>query len=311
MFVLPTTEKIIIKTIINGTETTHEISKKTYDVFLEKKQNDTLEQCMLDYIMSKNKIELPEEKTFDKTSVSRQSGRKAILKLVEDNGHNNYECRTYAKLGSSKYYANPNKSCLAQDWLIVLNDIQNSVLNVFLIPKNTFTYDMFAHRQDDPEKLDVHFDKSFIDTTGKSSRVDLSLYRVDTIKYDDLNLEFQDTTTTGERRTRTTTQINSIDNLLEKWITKKTSPYNVMKAFFILLSKYGAKNITFKDLKAYTFVTLRETNFQPIFSQMKNGNNNVSKYKIFNIVHRGYFDMVELNPEFQAEIMKYKDEFLK
>ena len=85
-----------------------------------------------------------------------------------------------------------------------------------ILKKNTFTYDMFAHRQDDPEKLDVHFDKSFIDTTGKSSRVDLSLYRVDTIKYDDLNLEFQDTTTTGERRTRTTTQINSIDNLLEK-----------------------------------------------------------------------------------------------
>ncbi len=103
---------------------------------------------------------------------------------------------------------------------------------------------------------------------------------------------------------------DSLEGLLQKWLRKKTAPYNVMKTYFVLSS--GGKTVTKDRMQRYAFNELHENNFQPIFSQMKNGGNNVSAYRIFEQrYNHSWGEIVVLTDDVKEIIEKYRQEFLK
>lgn len=100
--------------------------------------------------------------------------------------------------------------------------------------------------------------------------------------------------------------------LIEKWLRKKTAPYNVIKSYFAIAEKYGVNGVTQERMQRYAFNELHENNFQPNFSSMKNGNNSVSAYRIFELsYHPSWGNRVALTNDTKDILLKYKDEFLK
>lgn len=103
---------------------------------------------------------------------------------------------------------------------------------------------------------------------------------------------------------------DSLEGLLQKWLRKKTAPYNVMKTYFVLSS--GGKTVTKDRMQRYAFNELHENNFQPIFCNMKNGGNPVSAYRIFDLKYNhSWGEIVVLTDDVKEIIEKYRQEFLK
>lgn len=100
--------------------------------------------------------------------------------------------------------------------------------------------------------------------------------------------------------------------LIEKWLRKKTAPYNVIKSYFAIAEKHGVNGVTQERMQRYAFNELHENNFQPNFSSMKNGNNSVSAYRIFELsYHPSWGNRVALTNDAKDILLKYKNEFLK
>lgn len=103
---------------------------------------------------------------------------------------------------------------------------------------------------------------------------------------------------------------DSLEGLLQKWLRKKTAPYNVMKTYFALSS--DGKTVTKDRMQRYAFNELHENNFQPIFCNMKNGGNHVSAYRIFDLKYNhSWGDIVVLTDDVKETVEKYRQEFLK
>ncbi|RKM55448.1 GIY-YIG nuclease family protein [Butyrivibrio sp. CB08] len=114
--------------------------------------------------------------------------KKGALQFLKENGLElkDREC-TYASRKKVKYWANPKKEVLLNDWNIILNDTENRELIHALIPAKTVKSGIkkkagiFVLRKDMPDKLDINIHpKTLIDMYSK---IDINKYIVKKYKY--------------------------------------------------------------------------------------------------------------------------------
>ena len=295
-----------------------EIDEKVYNAFVnvlkQNNINEVIERLLRDYIVNNNKIKEQDTIVSDCSEdlENNLSQKQKCIQLARNEGYGEYDKPTYAKWGNAqKYYMNPNPDNLRKNWLILLDDIENSELHILLVPEGKLNKSQF-HIRPDTGNLDIHIGKNFVDTPIKGTHVDFSQYFRKTIHYNQLrNFSKAENNTSSVVNTFSEqTNDGGIECLLQKWLRKKTAPYNVMKTYFVLSS--GGKTVTKDRMQRYAFNELHENNFQPIFSQMKNGGNNVSAYRIFEQKYNhSWGEIVVLTDDVKEIIEKYRQEFLK
>ncbi|MBR7118453.1 MAG: hypothetical protein IKC84_03690 [Helicobacteraceae bacterium] len=84
---------------------------------------------------------------------------------------------------TGKYWANPNKKLLLNDWKIVLEDNLNKILYCFEVPQNAIMKDNVKHRKDKTDLIDIQIycdDNTFTDSR---SGISFAKWLVKTINY--------------------------------------------------------------------------------------------------------------------------------
>ncbi|NLD36910.1 MAG: type I restriction enzyme HsdR N-terminal domain-containing protein [Desulfatiglans sp.] len=94
----------------------------------------------------------------DITGTHAQSLSKSdAINLCKQNGINVNGFITFSSENASnlKFWANPSKKCLTQNWWLLLNDVSRRQLHVFYIPGNSIQENQIKTRGDLPDKIDL------------------------------------------------------------------------------------------------------------------------------------------------------------
>lgn len=156
---------------------------KDYESILGiKKENQEISRPKKIFVYEPNKV-----KTFANYSHKTSSGisKSDAIRLIRNEGMNISGHITFSSRNSSNglFWANPRIDYLNDDWWLILNDIDNSVLYILFIPACSIDESMINVRADREELMDIqikHYGNSFIDTRSKLS---FDEWFIDSIEY--------------------------------------------------------------------------------------------------------------------------------
>lgn len=124
----------------------------------------------------------PAPKGKDKNDLEKHE----IQAICRNNGINLPGEFTKAKLnvGPAKYWANPNKRFLSQEWWLVLVDLRERKLHVFKIPANSIRADELKYKDANLIDLQIHYnDHRHPNFTDSRSDLEFKRWLVRTIPY--------------------------------------------------------------------------------------------------------------------------------
>ena len=146
-------------------------------------------QNMNIYISAEIPVTIPDVPFMPKDKDENDLDKSEIYTICRKNGINlphNHNDFTKAKLnnGVPKYWANPNKKLLSQEWWLTLVDINKRELHVFRIPANSIRAEQLKFKSPNLIDLQIYYnDHHYPNFTDSRSGIHFKKWLVRTIPY--------------------------------------------------------------------------------------------------------------------------------
>ncbi len=174
---------------IKSIEVIKELCKKEYDFIQNRLQElhgeyKKIVQTSRQKVIHSDSINY-RQKTKENIMLEKMTKNEAI-KIFRRKGFEVYGNITFASENASatrKFWANPKKSFLSNDWWLILNDIYKRELHLFFIPENEISLRNICIRSDKPDLLDIQINYNDYNYEDSRSKIRFFKWHKKSVKY--------------------------------------------------------------------------------------------------------------------------------